>query len=902
MLTTFSPAQALHRAQNAAHCSYGLKNDKEEWVLQPNYASIDYSSSKLGVTGWWIISGDGIKYGLADDEGKIIFQPLFNNVILEFNPAQKNIFDPPPPPYINADSTISVSKVSEISNQANRMNIYYEGEEHVGLADSSGKILCPPRYAYMQFENEKSNYASILVKDLKTGNSLSGYMDKHGNEAVKPEWKIISPEGKKGVWVSNGIKTGFVNWNGKFHSEEIVYAGSSDLYFGDFTNYSTERIFIGYWKNRIGLMDGNGKIVFRPMIDSLGQWLPANICIYKSNGKYGIVNTRGKIMIDGCDSIQPFTQMPMDDYYFYADPVSWKNVLCFVNGKCGAFNDSAGLVVKIDFVNGGWIDDAHGFFWGEKNGKVIFAKINGKKTICTSPGNMLASLKSYDLDIFNFPMRVSGPQGMLLIDENGNILQRWNFSLGDRVDNASYFRISSATGVGIFDGDNDFLVAPPIFMRSGSGGSGEETSDAFYVETYSGNFGEYSASGKLIIDTGYVSLSDDDYPSFVHVGQRTDHNWDLIDSTGKIIAQSEEEILRVPETRRVIITIDQQEKIFDLDSNKIVCEGNYTRLIPLHDEFYIVYDEDAGKQGLMNNVGEMILPMEYNEIIGPFDGIFRVSNDLGDGVIDQDGNFIIPISDKSWALLPQNMDTIFDFHIFDTGDHENNIDFADDKFASLNDIDWKKCKDGMCEAANYHAAKNRLIDWLVQGDKTDDHFENNFYFAPVNLEEPEEYYDDEEIWVIDETASVKEVTAFSFTITDYVTADEGAGEDKFDCTNYRIYNGNLDTLKLQDIFDVGKNYAALNDSIHARAYMDNSDMDNSDKEIMFNCSNPDVLLPDYFIIGNKGITFIYVNQNEESQNDHLIDNLVYAGFTWNELAPYLNKNFASIVAKDRTER
>lgn len=72
--------QQLHIAQDIQHCAFGLKNDSGKWVVKPVYLQIKASSEEEDLGWGWIVSFDGMHFGLLDAAGQIAFAPVYKNI------------------------------------------------------------------------------------------------------------------------------------------------------------------------------------------------------------------------------------------------------------------------------------------------------------------------------------------------------------------------------------------------------------------------------------------------------------------------------------------------------------------------------------------------------------------------------------------------------------------------------------------------------------------------------------------------------------------------------------------------------------------------------------------------------------------------------------------------------
>ncbi|HTL83356.1 MAG TPA: WG repeat-containing protein, partial [Bacteroidia bacterium] len=721
-------AQHLHLS-TGGNDRYGLKDDNGIWIVEPNYLSIEAYYYEYPVVNYWIVESPDSKYGIIDSTGKIFLDAEYHSVVARNDLSSRNIFHDPFKPFPDKDSIV-IERPCGFRKLKN--GEYYYGTDNLywGLADSTGKMLTPPIYKAFVYEPSFGKYIRVSTTDSSSGHEVSGYLDVNGNVIIKPQWEVLSPPVKNGVLVADKwfpteiTKCGFLSWDGKFTPLEFIYEGSGHTELGNRYQYATDSVILGRWKNRVCMMDPDGKIILPPTFDDIEIFTQDNICTFRIKNKYGVVNTKGKILLSGCDSIESVGWG--DGYYYTGEDPEFKHDLIFQkNGKLGVFNDSAGVVVKCVYDHAGWEDEAHTVFWGERKGKIFFAAMKGKKTKAEEPIEALQHVSSDQTAAATFPMHVDSRDFIAKFDAKGNIIHKWDFGLGYQLDHDEHYSVTFNGKTGVFDHAHDTVLIPLIYQDLGYYTSIDyEVSPFIYVETKSGHYGGYNEQGKMIIDTLYTQLGDFNPFYYCGIGKKDDGSWDAFDTTGKVIVHSKDEILMLPQTSLLLVKTEKGDRLFDVEKDSIVFEHDYDELSPLPENFFLINKD--GKYGVMDENGTIIAPPVYQQIDGPFTGVFRVwKNDELNGLIDGNGNFISPLSDTGWVFSTQQFDTLISCRELWYQEYEY---FFEPVERHGPDEHGKGCVIGKCTEANYYAAENFVFDEFLSSDALDEDvwLERNF--------------------------------------------------------------------------------------------------------------------------------------------------------------------------------
>lgn len=381
----------LHVVKDNLGCTYGLKNNDGKWVIEPNYTLI-HGDSLNG-----FIANDGLNYGFLSNEGKIVIPFEYPNLWLEngilitsknekihfySNSGEQileNVYDSymfqkkdshetgyynEIYPYLfaykqNEDSTF----LTTCMNLSNR-EIYfkdvpghfsncdyfpfaiihtnsdylmdeYGSYSDLGVVDTSGRVIVPKIYNEIEFCD------SIFTA---WSNMKISRFNKLGQKLFSDVSSCVQVGGLKCDGLEN---TYIIEKEGKFSLVDnafhpIIIEGTYDKIESVF---SSQILDSGYCrvhsKNKIGIMNGYGKIILpliyddliilgdekysysssenRSYVSSL-KW----IILYKLNGKYGLMNSMGERITE-----------PIYDYStnYYQQP--YNNLLAFYLFKEG---------------------------------------------------------------------------------------------------------------------------------------------------------------------------------------------------------------------------------------------------------------------------------------------------------------------------------------------------------------------------------------------------------------------------------------------------------------------------------------------------------------------------------------------------------------------------------------
>ena len=872
-------SQTLHIAQNVAHCGFGLKNDSDNWVVQPVYASIKYATTDKGANlryDGWIIS-DGIYYGLIDSAGKVVFQPRFKDVKSYFAIPEKNIFEPKQKPKIGGDSILYIPEYCDYYKVKGGYNFFF-AYNHEGFADSLGNVLTDKLYYSVDY----FHYGYACVRVNENDNYHYGFINKSGKEIVPVIYENISPSTKSGVYVSGKSGTGFISWrDGKFVSLKMHY----------YSTLSGDSIFIGTDGKKFSLLGDHGNLLskeYDTIMVNYSYIKNPRVCVVKENGKTGLLTVTGKILLANCDSIAYEKMDSYDEGRYYYVHIE-RDVLFERRGKWGMFSDSLGITIQPMYSEMEWLDDKKEYCWALKGKQFHAFKINnsGAKEI---PFSQFFSMNSSG----DFITLAGGFQ-TFEADENGKLVGKpfpWAYFQDDEyvLLPEEFQTIRGKSGIGIAKLEDNTIIVPPIFKTASIFGKyfsyyheeGNIDDGNFYVETFGGHYGVYSQEGRKIVDTIYTSLTSYDPDNFCWIGKKDSGEWDLIrwnpvyaegwdPKTGKVVATSNSEFKKSI-NGIFVITENGFENLYDLQNEKYIIQNKFKTISPIENGYFIVTDENTGT-GLMNDDGKMVIDSVYDHIYPVTKEILLLNKNGETGLADLSGNILLPLSKKPFAFRNVKLDTIIDIQ---------NIYFNSTDGISVSLADTSN------NLSTVKIANNFLIDSLIGLAEFSENYFDNFQLTTIG-EDNIYYYNEESI---ENDYSVAAVSKCSFTLSLYYSYwFHGGGNSDFTENTYLIRNDSIVKIGLYDILRTDTSYQSLNDSI--REMISRSDDNNG--EFFFDCSNPEKLSPDYFSIDDDGITFSYVNDNEEANEDgsvDIMDRMQSATLTWKQLNKFMRKDTA----------
>lgn len=863
-------AQSFSKIQGPSACGYGLKNDKDEWVAQPVYTILQPLFNEYNYTEMyhcWLISTDGHHYGLLDSTGQVLFQPVYKNVREEGYEPTVSAFDRSAVPYVNSDSIIIVPVFPRVE-PLNSCYLSVHLLNGQGFADKNGKMLTDMHYAgtYSVYDC----YVIVFTYDREKNTYLYGCIDSTGHEFIPTVCSKISPPVSSGIYCIRDDKTYFVSWkDGKFIPVSMDYC-ESRRHGGDmYGHFSGDAPVLGKQHEKYGLMDGKGLQVLPPVYDSIYPFWPNGICKVGQNGKYGLVNYKGEIVLPvSCDSIQPFGARYVS---YKKDHATSRYVLFERNGKWGIFSDSSGIIIKPKYAYAGWIKYPETDCWLSKGKTVSFYKITRGKKVKIPLAAYFSSAKD--------TLKLEGSGVTIFVNSKGEIIGEplpWVNDPNRSTIGSDDQGILSAKGSGLISGEGK-LIVPPVYKRVGIFTDfisynyyDHIIEDGYlYAETWSGKFAVYNHE-RMVIDSVYETFYPFDAGTGIWIARKNEKSgWDVLDSTGKRIAQTENDFQINAGDKQIVIHQNGNYKIIRIETGENILPGNYASVLFIPEAYIGMYQvtDTNGKTGLINASGEWVFPCIYDRITGPFGEYFRLYNGDSCGISSAYGDKPVPMS-----LIPLHNSGVSLMYFWSDG---SIIPGTQSEATILNLADtsaWKKTA---------FFANNFLLDSLTSLDYSDVFASEENYSITAGTENS--------IWMNEwysETSWTIEVTEKTFTLSRYeYNSGHGSFEDEYSVVNYLLAGDSARSVELYDLLDEKKDASVLNDTIRHRLAREYGDY------FSFDCSNSSHLDPDYFFVTDTGITFCYLSDSgmDEYPGTPIPDRMLKLNISWKELKGYLRK-------------
>jgi WG containing repeat len=388
-----------HVVKDNIACLYGLKNDSGEWVVKPQYNELEFESGqlvyiaskgekqgvldasgkiivpilydKINAIGDWkkcfFIAQKEAGYGLLNQKGETVFPFLYQTIVpihlhSEYSHLSFILFDG------NLYSIMDQSGKTIVAPTENQLiepdyichykfGIHYTKEkmiygERVGYGDSTG-IRIPPVYKNIVCLH---TLKFLLVTDAKT--SLHGIVNEAGDTIVPirylhiwedeyKEHRFLALQKGNRIGVYDSIGRVIIPDNTQF---QLPNANYYDYYFTFGKNDTLPARRDQKW----GYLKGDGTWITAQIYDSIfypqlyGQYNSIGNMV-KLNGKYGLLNYKGKMIIpiEYDTLIQLSGYRREDDYSRHPD----KNSLYIAtkNDKYGMVNNAG--KVTIPFIH-----------------------------------------------------------------------------------------------------------------------------------------------------------------------------------------------------------------------------------------------------------------------------------------------------------------------------------------------------------------------------------------------------------------------------------------------------------------------------------------------------------------------------------------------------------------------
>ncbi|GAB5417825.1 MAG: hypothetical protein Crog4KO_24270 [Crocinitomicaceae bacterium] len=323
-ITSSSFAQNRAVKDNIA-CLYGIKNANGEWVVEPTYQELKGSAHG------YFISGDGKYLGVLDHNGNEVISVKYDR-IRPISVTHKFVATGMPihPPNFNAKHPFLL----EVEKETERSWFKLNGEQLVPF-DVQSMRKDQENFIVSVYHDEKftsclinaegdvllDSVSGVLMPFGKRDFTLVGNYYAAGDDAMRGNVRVVNRQGEqivadefkkarivhngKIVFVTDNGKTGVMDRNGgilvpaKYFVEVAGYSQRGELpgFYAE-----SQRLYIRDSLQRIGLMDGIGKVLCKPSYDNLKTgygWAHTSSLRWRSysGDLEGILNEDGQVTI-----------------------------------------------------------------------------------------------------------------------------------------------------------------------------------------------------------------------------------------------------------------------------------------------------------------------------------------------------------------------------------------------------------------------------------------------------------------------------------------------------------------------------------------------------------------------------------------------------------------------------
>ena len=264
----------------------------------------------------YYIYNENDKYGVIDENGNIIIDAKYDNVIIPnpsrelfacYNGDSTEIFNSKKERLFENFEKVEPIKLKSVASTLNyeKNTLTYKENGKFGLINFDGKFLT--KNVYDSIENLQPTEGKFLVlQDKKLG-----IIDLNGNNIIKPEYDLCKSDEyytekdgytKSGFIVANktadGYKDGYFNYKGK-KMLDIAYNDIERILKDDDKNL----YLIVSENGKYGLYNKSKKIINNDYIEIVYDD-NVDLLLLQKNKKYGVASLSGKILIDtNCEEI-----------------------------------------------------------------------------------------------------------------------------------------------------------------------------------------------------------------------------------------------------------------------------------------------------------------------------------------------------------------------------------------------------------------------------------------------------------------------------------------------------------------------------------------------------------------------------------------------------------------------
>jgi antitoxin component YwqK of YwqJK toxin-antitoxin module len=906
---------AVHIAKDNVGCLYGLKNNKNKWIVEPTFNSI----STL-LDGFFLVVKDE-KCGVYGITGQEIIEPQYENISTLFYYSAYSMYNGyvECPPYygyfiaqkngkkgvVNSQNKTIIPfsyeyiSLSPLGKNINLGSGNYgsgfpsETSYQIGYADTMG-FISPMKYKHdLSFDDAGFSTVMYDAPLNKPHEIVFGVIDFKGKTIIPPVYDYIFIYHKNGnsdfFWVTKGDKTGLCDRNGKFILDTIY---QMEIHPEQFYDDSMKNISLN---GRSGIVGNDGHFILQPHYDSL--YANRTDGFYKEGKLYGLLGKDFSVVTQPIyQSIQaiPFTVMN-------GNKSEQRN--CFLvkrNSKYGLVNDRDSVLLPFEYDDA-WIPSEHNFF----------AMIKGQKLELRSMGAGFGKIIFENNLHFKNGVAIFNRQGYLRSDDKGShslsgvvkkdgtiLLQpKYNVQYAGR-DGIVFTNYDTS---GIMSPDGKLRIIPKEFSNLACQGNG-----FIYVTTSSEKVGVLDMNAKLVVDTSFFSIAsynlenhgfwvkttsisktDEDYYLNYYGG------WEFLNENGKRLTK--------PIWYRPTDFFDSIAIVFSGNNygllqrdGKLLLDTAYETIIRDQNGYFHILKND--RWGFADPKGKIIVSPQWTKTSGFLGNVMFVYNSKNQaGLVDSTGKILVRINSLGTSSYSRNLAEEINF--FDRG-------YSPDESVHYIPVDPRPMSEVIPTMDSLYPIKNNkakikasnFLIGLAALDYTSyqrlDNFNHSYwsddFYHGYNYSGDDEDYG---VYATEDSTyfvSVSNATAYSFSVLmtreDCYSPPRGMGycSSKDTFMNFAIRGDSLCLLKMDSLFDTKKNYRiALNGMLlNALRQIDDPD---------FDCSNPQdyaVLVGNNFSICDTAVVFYLPRHPGSNSGD---DDYLSVPILFKTLQPIMNK-------------
>ncbi|TND02577.1 MAG: KWG repeat-containing protein [Bacteroidetes bacterium] len=874
----------LHIVQEKGDCAFGLKNDEGFWVVSPKYHSIEavnaYMYKKL-----WIVSREGLLFGLLDSTGREIFEPKFfgikyfsgtgNEFFIYHDASQRSgVIDV-------AGNVILPAEYNEISRYNYKHRLFFaERNDSITVVAADGKVIIPIREGeisafkygkaiidttiYLPQENTKKK-----KKVPRKYFYLYGCADTSGKRIIPVIYSGILCISKHILPVKRDSLWGLVNWKNEvifpFEAERMDVFGKDSLI----------RVTL---HGRQGLLNQWGGWLIPPEYDSIAYMTPREIIPLFKNGKWIFADSAGRIMDrPPLDAVQYFSQK---ERY-----LSRIRAIALLENKYGVLDDSINWVFQPSADYMGWYCNTGSYlhrdtlwaYHAGPNAKVRVYVLRSEYKVRyvwnhRTHENERKGYYEYRYDTIPFsaiarkPVTIfrgdgfnlaAGPDGRLLLPPQPYELKKTP---------GADFIIEGPKGKGIMDVSGK-LIIPPVMKKAGRLREFStlaeqftpylDTDPFYYVETFSEKLGVFDSSGKMVADTVYsriyqTRMAPD--PGFWIAYHEADKQWEIIRDDGRI--KRSEALPRINGEYIVTGNDKMRRSIYRGDSREPLLTMQRMYIMPCGKNRFEIYKRWR-KEGLMDYTGKVLLPLAYWDITNIGENLWRVTGKGGAGLCDSNGVWFSKPEPLDFYKRNIRLDSIFTgIPYYESRRHPAHV--GDTTAPAMDGTVRRSHRLGYYELLDdktVHLKKQMINNFLAEKRLKEIHYA---YPAETKIEVAIKGYN----YRSSETNHFKDyqlaaLTGSSFTVrnSDTYFVSGYLGEQKETYDNYYIDGNEIRRFNVNEIFLDEK----INDVVNL--LLEQLKLKTPDV-FVYDCGRPGSIACDDFIVRENGIDFLYVNKSK----------------------------------------